>query len=445
MIKINTKTVFWKLLKSLANLKLALLILFTISCFCIIGSVIEQDQNKIYYITNYGLYGYIIIFCGLDHLFKNWWFIAILSILVANLTSCSLVTQLPSLKNARRWKFIHSGKNSNRISFKSRSSCNSNYISTNIVYSLLRLNFLVFRRGSSIYSYKGLYGRIAPIFVHVSIILILFGSVYGLLFSFVLQEMVPVGEMFHFKNIVYSGYYSNVNTELYAHLDNFYIDYSDKNLINQFFSNLSVYLRNKRLISYSWLSVNHPLCIKKITFYQTDWEMTGLRIKLGDQYFLQKKLAKQIKNNNLAWATDFYIASHKKVLILSTKLNNKVLILNPDASILQEVSLGQRFYLNSVPISIEKVIPSTGLQVKFDPGVPLVYLGFFSMIVSTFVSYLSYSQVWIYIAVDSLEFAGSTNRSVLFFEQDVVFIDKLYVYYLYYLPSHICLLDKTLR
>lgn len=445
MIKLDLRTFFWKLFKNLANLQLALFILFAIIVFCIIGSVIEQDQDINYYFTNYRFYSYIIIFFGFDHLFRNWWFILILFILVSSLASCSLLTQLPSLKNARRWKFMHYNKAFNQKDYSLFNKWNLNYSSTNIIYSLLRLRFLVFCRGASIYSYKGLYGRIAPIFVHLSIILILLGSVYGLFCSFVLQEMVPVGEIFHLRNIVYSGFYSSLKTELFSYVDNFYIKYTPNSLIDQFFSSLSIYLNNSRLLSYNWLSVNKPLYFNNLTFYQTDWEMTGLRIRFGDSYLIQKKIIKQIRNNNIVWVADFNIGSEKKLLIVLTSLNGKFLISDTESIILKEIKLGQRFYVNSVPITVEKIITSTGLQIKFDPGVSLVYLGFFIMILSTFVSYLSYSQIWICRTKNSLEFFGSTNRAVLFLEQDIIFIDKLYSYYLSFVffPSN--LFNNVLR
>lgn len=443
MVNSNLKTFSWKLFKGLANLKLALFILFTIIVFCIVGSVVEQDQDINYYLINYSFYSPIIFYLGLDHVFRNWWFILILFVLVLSLLSCSFVTQLPSLKNARRWKFMHSSitQNTNKNNYAVSSILDVDYSPINIIYSLLRLKFLVFCRGASIYSYKGLYGRIAPIFVHLSIILILLGSVYGFSSSFVLQEIVPVGEIFHFKNIVYSGFYSNLRSELFSHVDNFYIEYGKDNLINQFFSNISVYIKNRKLISHQWLSVNKPLYLNKVTFYQTDWEMTGLRLRFGKNYFVQKKLIKKVQNNNVIWVANFYVDSQKEVLFLITNLNGKILVSDTSGLFVKEISLGQRFYINSLPISIENIIASTGLQIKFDPGIPLVYSGFFMMIVSTFISYLSYSQIWIYRNTNFLEFFGSTNRAVLFLEQDIIFVDKIYSYYL----SSTFLLPNTLN
>jgi cytochrome c biogenesis protein len=47
------------------------------------------------------------------------------------------------------------------------------------------------------------------------------------------------------------------------------------------------------------------------------------------------------------------------------------------------------------PITLLEIISSTGLQIKTDPGIPVIYLGFFLLMLSTLISYITYSQIWI--------------------------------------------------
>jgi cytochrome c biogenesis protein len=44
-------------------------------------------------------------------------------------------------------------------------------------------------------------------------------------------------------------------------------------------------------------------------------------------------------------------------------------------------------------IVLEDIIGSTGLELKSDPGVPLVYAGFGGLMITTLISYISHSQV----------------------------------------------------
>jgi cytochrome c biogenesis protein ResB len=49
--------------------------------------------------------------------------------------------------------------------------------------------------------------------------------------------------------------------------------------------------------------------------------------------------------------------------------------------------------VEGLDIVVENIIGSTGLELKADPGVPLVYAGFGALMITTLVSYVSHSQV----------------------------------------------------
>jgi cytochrome c biogenesis protein ResB len=64
------------------------------------------------------------------------------------------------------------------------------------------------------------------------------------------------------------------------------------------------------------------------------------------------------------------------------------------------------------PITLLEIISSTGLQIKTDPGIPVIYLGFFLLMLSTLISYITYSQIW--IIQKTKTFIGGTNESCYF-------------------------------
>nr|WGH13717.1 cytochrome c biogenesis protein ccs1 [Lophurella pseudocorticata] len=427
------KNFVWKSLKKLANLNFSLSILSMIAFLCVLGSILEQDKSMFYYKLNYPTFYTFIIFLGLDHVFRTWWFILVLIIFIFSLLVCTFSTQLPSLKNARRWKFLYNKNIFNKNQYVFESNNNSQYFVPNIVYSLIRLNFFVFYRNSAIYSYKGLYGRIAPIFVHFSIVAILLGSVCSFLFSFVVQEIVPKGEVFHLKNVIHSGFYSHLPLNITFNVNDFFIDYNFNGSIKQFFTSLSISINNHEVLSNTIISVNRPLKFFPITLYQTDWQIDGLIINLGiNNDFIQKKFVKTSINGKSCWLSNIIVNSEKNIFFALFNLDNKLLICNTNGVILQEVNLKEKFYINNTCFMVQDVITSTGLQVKVDPGIFLVYFGFFVMMLSTFISYMSYSQIWIYYGFGSLNFLGSTNRASLFFERDIVYLNQIYSYYLSY-------------
>ena len=63
-----------------------------------------------------------------------------------------------------------------------------------------------------------------------------------------------------------------------------------------------------------------------------------------------------------------------------------------------------------------EILSSTGLQIKTDPGIPVIYSGFLFLMVSTLISYITYSQIWIIKKNQKLFIGGITNRALFDFE-----------------------------
>nr|QCI06849.1 cytochrome c biogenesis protein ccs1 [Halydictyon mirabile] len=435
------KGIIWRFSRKIGNLNFAIFLLFLIILSIMVGSIIEQDQNLTYYQTHYAIHDQyfliidwkLIIFLGLDHLYQTWWFLSILFIFTCSLISCTFSLQLPTLRQSRRWKFYQSLKKIN----SSNDSCNFEFLHNftnsyiNIIYSLLSYDFYVFHKKNDIYAYKGIIGRVAPVFVHLSIILIVLGSMISVLFGYTSQEMVPKGEFFHIKNIVHSGIYSQLTKNYIYKINNFFIDYNTDNSVKQFFSNISVVGNKGELILNKIIYVNSPLKLQGITFYQTDWNINSLRLSIGNNsnIYIQKKLKKININNKDCWLCQVFINDSKKVYIAIFSLTDRIFIFDFNGKILDSVFLRESFYINKIPVSFNDIILDTGLQIKLDPGINTVYLGFLLLMLSTIISYSSYSQVGITIITNKLNIVGSTNRAVFFFEEDIIKIYKIYIKY----------------
>jgi cytochrome c biogenesis protein len=46
-----------------------------------------------------------------------------------------------------------------------------------------------------------------------------------------------------------------------------------------------------------------------------------------------------------------------------------------------------------VTVTVVDIVGSTGLELKSDPGVPFIYAGYGGLIITSFMSFLSHSQV----------------------------------------------------
>ena len=71
-----------------------------------------------------------------------------------------------------------------------------------------------------------------------------------------------------------------------------------------------------------------------------------------------------------------------------------------------------------VKVQILDFITSTGLQIKSDPGINIVYLSFLLLMVSIYISFLTYSQIWLVEISGTTTVGGNSNRAVLFFQEE---------------------------
>nr|YP_010902586.1 Cytochrome c biogenesis protein [Hypnea nidulans]WCH54441.1 Cytochrome c biogenesis protein [Hypnea nidulans] len=423
------KTLKWKIIKQLSNLNFSITLLLTISAISIIGTIIEQDKNIDYYQSNYPVKSHIghlfnwknILYFGLDHIYTTWWFILLIILFFCSLITCTFSQQLPSLRNARNWKFMPYKKNSN-------SSINYLPIKSfiNIIYSLNRHNYYVFQRNNKIYGYKGLLGRLAPIFVHISIIITLTGNMLGLFTGFISQEIIPEGEIFHIQNSIKSGKYSHLPYNIVGKIDNFFIEYHSNSSIKQFYSSISLKNNKNENLVQKKIYVNSPLKFHGLTFYQTSWNLEGLKIQI-DNKLVQQKLQEIKINKTRTWIYNFDFTNHKSLFFLINGLNSQILIYNSSGQLLQSIKTNETFSINNHKITIKEIITSTGIQIKTDPGIPIVYLGFFILIISILISYLSYHQIWINGQNNKINLKGITNRGQLTFEEELTKIQTYYI------------------
>nr|YP_009244153.1 c-type cytochrome biogenensis protein [Gelidium elegans]AMK96395.1 c-type cytochrome biogenensis protein [Gelidium elegans] len=428
------KSFFWTITKKFSNLNFSISLLLLISSLSILGTVIEQNQTLEYYKniypeTNENFYllqfnWRTIIVTGLDHLYDNWWFLLLLSLFFFSLTSCTLSRQLPSLKYARNWKF---SKSSNKLEkIIDLQSFRHKYIS-NIIYSINKKNYFLFHQKNKIYSHQGLSGRIAPIFVHMSIILTISGSLIGLLGGFTAQEMIPRGEIFHIKNIIKVGQMAKLPINITGKVNNFGIDYNMDKSIKQFFSGVEILNNTGKTIIKKQISVNQPLIFNHISFYQTDWQINALRLNIGNKYNIQQATEKKELSGRSIWISKINVHNTQNIFFVLYNLQDKISIYNNNGQLIGEVNKNQNFYINKSLINIKEIITSTGIQIKTDPGIPAVYTGFLILMITTTTSYISYSQIWVNIDKDNLHLIGSTNRSALAFENDFIIIQKSYI------------------
>lgn len=405
----------------LADLRFAIFILLLISLCSIIGTVIEQDQSIETYKLNYPLtnqlFGFLswdrILKFGLDHVYKTWWFLTLILLFGISLITCTFLQQLPSLKIARRCQFFRTTEQFCRLKL----STILNDLNLNKVLSRLRRSqYSIFQQKNIVYCYKGLIGRIAPIIVHFSMILILVGTIMGSLFGFKAQEIIPKTETFHIQNILNNGQLTII-PKISGRINDFWISYTKQKTICQFYSDISILNNEGNEINRKTSFVNSPLIYKGIYYYQTDWNLTGLRFQDLNRQIVEYPLVNILSNKNKVWLT--WIPSNQTlnngIILITDNLQGYCSVYNDLGIFLGNLELNESLTANS-RFTLVEIISSTGLQIKMDPGIPIIYTGFFFLMISTLISYISYSQIWIIQEKQKVFIGGTTTRALFEFE-----------------------------
>jgi cytochrome c biogenesis protein len=392
-----------KILRILADLKFAISLLIIIIIVITLGSVIEQDKPLEFYQQNYpenklvfGLLNWKIIQkIGIDHLYKTIWFISLLIIFGVSLITCTVFQQFPIVKFSKRCNF-NLLKNSNITT--SLNYLNNGKFLTKIICS----GYFSYQQKMNLYSIKGILGRISPIFVHISIIIILFGSILSAFTGFNVQELIPKSEIVHIQNVINSGPLTKISQQA-IRLNDFWISYYSNNNIKQFYSNISILDNRGSEIVNKTISVNKPLVYNDLTFYQTDWTFVGIRLKENNKSFQLPFLFSQKLNKKL-FVTWLPINRNEKIKKLQQSFFfGKTIIIKNYKEFISIYDLSEtletnndiyEFILNNNYKTIDFIV-SSGLQIKLDPGVLFIYCGFGFLMLSSLLSYLSFSQIFV--------------------------------------------------
>ncbi|KAI8554347.1 hypothetical protein RHMOL_Rhmol05G0091800 [Rhododendron molle] len=284
-------------------------------------------------------------------------FLSLLALLAASLMACTYTTQIPLVKVARRVHQQVGGCRNSAQSINSGFRCHFDGIwirgggiacieSDGILFSHLWSNIVsssdeerlkyyssiktVFLKGPFLYTFKGLAGRFAPIGVHLAMLLIMVGGTLSAAGRFKGSFTVPQGLNFIVGDVLGPSGFLSFPTEV--HVNRFFIDYHDSGEDDERPFNLA---------------------------------MAPLKIN-GD-----KKL----------YGTFLPVGSPDSPDVKGMKFAG---IHRPNSKL--PIDIG------GSKIVVVDAIGSTGLDLKTDPGVPVVYAGFGFLMLTTCISFLSHSQ-----------------------------------------------------
>ncbi len=442
-----------------ASISLAVIVFTAISATSIVGTILEQQAepersikflSKMFGAAAPGVYKALDAM-GFTDMYHSWWFLALLFIFTANLVICSL-DRLPKI-----WKLVKEPIAPLKpeqfavmpVKRELLLQGKAGEVKGAIISGLKKIGFNAEVREEEgafqVYAEKGRQSRLGVYVTHFSILLILSGAVIGMLFGFNGSLNLPEGVT---SSVAYTGNGGSIPLGFDIRCDDFEASFYENSDSPKAYKSLLTVIDNGKEVMQKQIDVNNPLKYKGITFYQASYgyspskdsvfrftvtSNTGARedvqLKFGETFAIPgSNVTARIAGFSPALGQD----ESGKLYTYAEMMNNPAVFL--------EFSEGGKLKYNQwvlkrypqtwrAPdgtVEFKKLWGAqfTGLQVRRDPGVWLVYLGSLVMAIGLFAAFfMSHARIWVRLIDEKkatkVIVAGSTNKNKIPFEQKI--------------------------
>ena len=405
-----------QVLNWLSSLKIAILLLVLIAISCATGTLIPQLESDQFYFDTFNknpflgiINGNILIFLEFNHIFTSFWFLLLLIWLALALAVCSFRRQLPILKSALDWIDYKSPRQIAKLSISQTiPTSNTSKSLKEITINLNNQGWKVKETDGRIAARKGAVGRVGPIFIHLGMILLMIGATYGSLNGKTIEKFLAPGRSLDLLN-------TNEEKGLTVKLQSFQIERDPKGIAEQYRSIVNIIEPNGTNETKE-ISVNYPLRYKGLTLYQADWALAAITIQIDNSPKLQIPIESIPELGEQVWGTIIPTQKNGKDPILLT-VNSElgpVIIYDNDGTRLMTLGTNKEAEVKESLIKIINIIPSSGLLLKRDPGVPIVYTSFAIILIGGSLSLISTKKIWIIQEKENplIYIGGLSNRNL---------------------------------
>lgn len=417
----------------ISDLRLAIALLIVIAIASGIGTAIPQKEAEGLYHQLYDsqpwlglLDGSRVLALQLDHVYSSSWFLGLLAWLALSLLLCSWRRQWPALKAALRWVDYSSPRQLSKLSLAETINVRDAATSLSRLEALLkRQGWQLQRHPDRLAARKGLGGRIGPLLVHAGLVVLMLGAAWGALGGQRLEQFLAPGRTLELVD-------SRGHGELSLALDHFSVDRDPAGRPEQFTSQLRILepadAANTEanpepvVLKQAEISVNHPLRFRGVTFYQADWGLAALTVQLGRSPLLQLPLQSFPQIGDQVWGLLLPTQpdGSNPVLLLLSSEEGPVGVYGGRGELIGQVSIGgDPLEVAGLPVRVVSVLPASGILLKRDPGVPLVYAGFAIALVGGGLSLVATRQLWAITEAGKLHVAGLCNRNLTGFAREL--------------------------
>ena len=419
-----------RLVALISDLRLAIVLLLVIAIASGVGTAIPQRETAEFYHRLYDpqpwlglLPGEGVLALQLDHIYSSGWFLGLLAWLALALLLCSWRRQWPALRASLRWIDYRKPRQLSKLSLAESLATDQPAASLEKLGQLLEgKGWQIRRQGDRLAARKGLLGKVGPLLVHAGMVVLMLGAAWGAVAGQRAEQYLAPGRSLELMD-------SRGSSKLTLALDNFSIQRDPAGRPEQFTSQLRILEGDGSggsLLKQAQISVNHPLRFQVVTLYQADWALAAISLQLGRSPLLQLPLQSFPQLGEQVWGLVLPTRpdGSEPVLLSLGSEQGPVEVYGADGSPLGQISPGgEALEVKGLPIRVASVLPASGILLKRDPGVPLVYAGFAIALAGGGLSLVATRQLWA-IAEEGpgpgqLHVAGLCNRNLTGFAAEL--------------------------
>ena len=417
-------SVLRRLAALLSDLRLAIVLLLLIAIASAIGTILPQGEAPDLYLERFNADPWLGLINGdrmlqlqLDRIYSSGWFLLLLGWLGLALILCSWRRQWPALQAALRWIDYREPRQLSKLALAETLPSDDPNASLNALgQSLQAQGWTVQEKDGRLAARRGVVGRVGPLLVHTGLVLLMLGAAWGALAGNRLERFLAPGRSLDLLDR--SG-----TSQMTLTLDSFAIERDPAGRTEQFRSQLLLQSAGDAPPLREEISVNHPLRYRGMTVYQADWSLATITVQLGKSPLLQLPLQTFPELGDQLWGLVLPTRpdGSEPVLLTTSSEAGPVQVFGEGGDLITNLRPGGTpADVNGLPLRVVEVMPASGLLLKRDPGVPLVYLGFAITLLGGGLSLVATRQLW--AVGDSqhgkLHVAGLCNRNLSGFAQE---------------------------
>lgn len=449
----------------LASIKLAVIVFALISLTSIVGTLLEQNgdpEKNLKVVAKFvGTSAAPKVFAMLDGLgftdmYHAWWFVALLYLFAANLIVCSL-ERLPNI-----WKLVRQpiqALPADRVSAmpvrrEVLLKGNRDSAASAVQAALRSGGFQPAQTETDgmvqFYAEKGRYSRLGVYMTHLSIIIILVGAIVGMKYGFNAHLNLLEGTT---SAVAYFGEGKEIPLGFELRCDDFSVDFYDTSDTPKSYKSWLTVLENGTPVAIDGkttteIEVNRPLRYKGVTFYQSSYGyapnrdslfkfvLTGrsgqkesVSLKFGDAFTIPGTTVQGVVAD---FSPAIAVDQSNRLFTYAESMNNPAVFVEFSEQgkpkykqwILKRYPETWAFPDGTVEFQDLWGSQYTGLQVRKDPGVGIVYAGCLLMSIGLYIAFFtSHARVWVLLREERgttrVMIAGSSSKNRVAFEGNI--------------------------